>query len=257
MSRDIARRPKDETTPVHVDVDDLPTLGIADIDRESVVQLRARGAAYAREYHRIHGGQTVLLKNLAMVVWAIRLKHDDPRGTTHDYRQEVAEMYRQASIPPDSLSGLQAAVRWHLGSIIRQQLPAKQIKELGLLDSSPTERQQDRRAVDSALLTATKVSVEASAPVSKSVKKSKSDAKGKAKDEPAERVPEQGSAVKATADHLRLATAARQLVEQLDGDVITEHMTSGQRERLDEQLAAIQEAVAKLRRRTRKRRSDA
>ncbi|MFF3312477.1 hypothetical protein [Streptomyces sp. NPDC002952] len=252
---DIARRPKDETKPVHVDVDDLPTLAIGDIDRESVFQLRARGAAYAREYHRIHGGQTVLLKNLATVIWALRLKHDDPKGSTHEYRQEVAEMYRQANIPPDSLSGIQAAVRWHVGNLVRQELPEKEIKALGLLNTSPTERQQDRRAVNSALLTASKVSAEASAPVSKVVKNSKS--KGKAGDEPPERVPEQGSAVKATADHLRLVTAARSLVEQLDVDVISTHMTSGQRERMDDELAIIQEAVAKLRRRTRKRRSDA
>ncbi|MFF1625576.1 hypothetical protein [Streptomyces sp. NPDC058272] len=236
---------------MRVDVANLPTLQLEDIENESPKMLHARGVAYVREFDRIAGAQTVLKKNIAMVVLAIRKRHNDWLGRTHEYRQEVAEMYRQANIPPDSLDAVQASVRYHVGNLLRQYLTPRELQALELLDTSPVERQQDRRSVNAALLTATKLSAQASAPVSKGVTK----AKGKSADATSDRVPEQGSAIKATADHLRLALAARQLVEQLDTAVVDGHMTDGQRAKLDEDLAAVQAAVAKLRRHTRKRSS--
>ncbi|MET9126911.1 hypothetical protein [Streptomyces sp. NPDC004528] len=245
---------------MRVDLTALPVLQLEDIDTESVTMLRARGAAYAKAHAQIEGAQTVLLKNLAMVILAIRKKHDDWDGKSYEYRQDVAEMYRQAGIPKDSMSSLQSAVRYHVGNAVRRYLTPREMKRLAIADTTPLERQQDRRASDSLLLSALKVSAAASAPVSKGMAKTKTmkPAKGtKAAPDPSERVPEQGSDIKATADHLRLTHAARQLVEQLDADVIRDHMTEGQRAKLDEDLAAMQEIISALRRRTRSRRSEA
>lgn len=258
MSQEISPRPSDEAGEfVRVDLANLPVLQLEDIENESLPMLRARGAAYAREHAKIDGAQTVLLKNLATVVLAIRKKHDDWEGMSRAYRMEVAEMYRQAGIPASNVSGTQAAVRYHVGNLVRRYLTPREMKSLSIADTTPLERQQDRRAADSQLLSALKLSVEASAPVSTSVTKpTKTKTTKAAKSAESERVPEQGSAIKATADHLRLTHAARQLVEQLDGDIIRDHMTEGQRAKLDEDLAAMQDIITALRRRTRKRRSE-
>lgn len=248
MSREVDRRPGSD--PVSVDADSLPVLQLEDIDHESDVQLRARGVAYTREYHRIEGAQTVLLKNIATVILAFRKRHDDWLGRSYEYRQEVAEMYRATGIPAESLEKVQASVRYHVGNLLRRQLTPRELKALELLDTSPMERTQDRRAVNAAILTASRLSSEA-AVVQGSAKGKLSTKEPSAT--PAERIPEQGSAIKATADHLRLTTAARQLVDQLNADVIKEHMTEGQRSKMDDELAAMQAEIARLRRLTRKR----
>jgi hypothetical protein len=242
---------------VRVDVTNLPTLDLTDIENDTSEMLHARGAAYAREHARIDGAQTVLLKNIATVIVEIRRRHNDWLGRTYEYRQEVADMYRQANIPPDSLSSLQTAVRWHVSTQLRNVLPSDELKRLELSPASGADKQRDRRAVDSALLQATKLSASAATPVPTAVTKAKKGKKAEASAPVEERVPAQGATLKATADHLRLAAGARRLVEQLDMGVIDEHMTPGQRARLDEELAAMQAAIAKLRRRTRTRSSDA
>jgi hypothetical protein len=58
--------------------------------------------------------------------------------------------------------------------------------------------------------------------------------------------------VRATADHLRLAHVAGNIVGQIDTSVVDTHMTDGQRAKLDEELAALQKAITRLRRHTKK-----
>lgn len=248
-AREVAtRRGGDDV--VRIDVANLPTLQLDDIEQESETALVARGAAYAREYARIEDKPTILAMNLATVLIAIRKQRDDWLGRTHEYRQVAAEVYRQAGIRDrDQLTRLQAAVRYHVGNMVRRYLTPRELRSYGLLDTSPLERQQDRRATDAALLTATKASVEVAESTPKRPAK---------KAEAAEhRVPEQGKgsaglAVRATADHLRLATAARNITGQLDVGVIDEHMTDGQRAKLDEELAELERTVRKLRRHLKK-----
>lgn len=249
----VARRGRTEAVPV--DVGSMPALSLDDIAGEDEAQLLVRGAAYAEEYARIEHKPEILLKNIATVVLAIRRKHDDWLGTSHDYRQQVAEMYRRANIPPDSKSRIQAAVRYHIGNAIREQLTPKELKALELREESPLKRLQLTRATNSAILAASKAGVDADA----STPKKKAGAKAGQAEHAQETVPEQGggNAVKATADHLRLAKVGASVFQQLDVSVIDEHMTDGQRAKLDEQLAELQAIVAKLRRHTRKRKSGA
>lgn len=248
--KEVDRRPSAKLAPV--DVEHLPELQLDDIQDEATELLQARGAAYAREYARIEGKATVLLQNVATVTVALRSKHDDWLGRTHEYRQDVAEMYRLANIPSDSQSRIQSAVRWHVGNVLRRVLTPRELKVLELKDTSPAERQQDRRATNAVLLR----TVTATAELESSAPARQRGPKGKGVVD-ASRVPEQGGhPVKATADHIRLASTGLAVFRQLDTGVIDEHMTDGQRAKLDQELEALQKLVAKLRRHTKKRRSE-
>ncbi|MFE0326318.1 hypothetical protein ACFW08_05815 [Streptomyces sp. NPDC058960] len=251
--KEVARRAGDDV--MHVDVSSLPTLQLEDIEGEEESALIARGAAYAREYAAIENKPTILAMNLATVLLAIRKQHDDWLGRTHEYRQLASEVYRQANIQDKAqLTRLQATVRYHVGNLLRRQLTPRELKRLELLDTSPLERQQDQRATNRALLAATKASVDVAA---SSPRKA---AKKAAADEQATLVPSQergpGLVVKATADHLRLASVAVNLVGQLDVDVIDGDMTTGQRAKLDEELAVLERSVRKLRRHLKTARSE-
>ncbi|MFF4478691.1 hypothetical protein ACFY1A_16975 [Streptomyces sp. NPDC001520] len=224
-----------------MDLDTLPTLDVDDLSGETEAALIARGAAYAAEYIRIEHKSTVLLKNLATVIVALRVRHDDMRGASGAYRKDVGQIYRQIST--DNQERLQTAVRWHVGNILRRTLTPRELEQLDLKPTSPLERQQDTRAINAAIVVAGRASVEATS----------SKAGRKKKDSPDE-LP--APTVKETADHLRMAHAASSIVAQLDPDVVKHTMTDGQRVKLDEQLEAMQQVIAKLRRITRKARSE-
>lgn len=222
---------------VHGDTATLLTLDPADIASEDVSTLQARGAAYVRGYVEVEHKPTILLQNIAVVLIALRRQFTtddgvaDMRGQTHPYRQAAAELYRAANIPPDSQARVQTAVRWHVGNILRTELDAEELTSYELLTASPLERLQDDRAARAAIVSASRA--ESAAVTS---------AAG-------------GVTVKATADSLRMAGAALNILRQLSADVIDNAMTEGQRAKLDELLAEHQTVVAQLRRHTRKRRS--
>lgn len=259
-AKEVARRPRGDAA--WVDVKSVQTLELDTIQDEPESALIARGAAYAREYAAIEDKPTILAMNLATVLLALRKQHDDWLGRSYEYRQVANEVYRQANIrDKDQLTRLKGSVRYHVGNLLRRQLTPRELKALELADTSPLERQQDRRATDLAILRAANVSAEVAASTPQKVSSTVAASKGKAKPAKDEVVPQQGGGpglgVKATADHLRLAAAAANLVTQLDTGVIDEHMSDGQRAKLDEQLAAIESAARKLRRHLKNRRSDA
>lgn len=224
-----------------VSLDDLPTLQVEDIADESESQLVARGAALATEYFKIEGKATTLLKNLAVTQVALRIKMDDPRGVSHEYRTTVSDMYRSLNIPPERVEKTQASVRWHIGNILRRHLTPRELEKHDLQLTSPLERNQDSRAVNAAIIKAAKVStaVDASTP--------KRAAKGATAE-----AEQAGQVVKATADHLRLVEVAKDILGKLDSTVIKRHMTDGQRAKLDRELAAMERKIASLRKLTQK-----
>lgn len=235
MSREVA---------VPVDADTLPTLELDDLAQEGEAALVARGAAYAKEYGRIQGVSTTLAKNLAVVIVALRVQHDDMRGSSHEYRQTVADMYRQAGLPADSQGALQNTVRWHVGNLLRRTMTPRQLEANNLQPTSPLERLQDSRKTNSAIIKAAKVSRDVTESKPKPSRRKTAD------DEPST-----GTEIKATADHLRLASVVVDILGQLDKGVITKHMTSGQRAALDADLAKMERRVASLRTVTKKPRS--
>lgn len=249
--KEVAHRGRDDAT-IRVDVSQLTTLELNDIEYEAAPALVARGAAYAREYARIEDKPAILAANIATVLLALRKKHDDWRGLTKPYRDDVTALYQSSGVTGTQLDRLKSNVRYHVGNQARRYLTPRELRTLELRDDSPLERGRDRRATNSAIVRSVSASIEAaaSAPVK--------PVKTPAKDE--ERVPDQrtpGLVVKATADHLRLAHVARGLVEQMDADVVLSDMAEGQRAQLDEELAAIESAARKLRRMLKKASSGA
>lgn len=224
--------------------DGFSTLDLEMIQDESEETLIARGTAYARGYAAVEKAPTILAMNLATVLLAIRQKHGDPRGETHEYRVVANEVYARANMHEEQLRRLKTNVRYHIGNLMRRAYTARELKRLNLLDTSPIERQQDKRATNSVLLKAVAASAEASSSTSKRTKQTGTGS---------EVVPAQ--AVKATADHLRLASVAAGIVEQIDTDVIDDDMTAGQIAKLDEQLAAVERATRRLRRHLKNARS--
>ncbi len=253
MSPKEVARLRDDAAVTHVDAASVQALDLESIEHESTATLIARGAAYAREYAAVEHKPELLAKNLATVLLALRKRHDDWLGRSGDYRRDAREVYSSANLADrDQLTRLQANVRYHVGNMVRRYLTPRELKALELKDASPLERQQDRRATDSAILRATKVSAEVTASTPKTSKAAKP-----AKGELTPAVPTQkGIIVKATADHLRLAQAARGIVGQFSADVIDEHMTDGQRAKLDEELAEMEKKIRSLRRRMKNHRSE-
>lgn len=238
----------------HVDGASAQALDLETIEDEPTSALIARGAAYAREYAAIEHKPELLAKNIAVVLLALRKRHDDWLGRYGDYRRSTREVYSAAGITdPEQLKRLQANVRYHLGNMVRRYLTPRELKALELHDASPLERQQDQRATNAVLLQAVKVSAEVTASTPKTSQVTKTPAKGGQ----TEIVPTQkGTAVRATADHLRLAHAAAGIVGQFDRDVIDSHMTDGQRAKLDEELAEMEKRIRSLRRHLKTRRSE-
>lgn len=242
---------------MRVDLNDPRQLELDDIAEEPEEMLIARGAAYAKEWGRIESHPTILLKNIATVIVALRKQHDDYLGRDGEYRKKVADMYTRAGIDEDRIKN---AVRYHVNNALRRYLTPRELKRLGLVPESLLERQQDNRATNQAIIRATKLTaqIEAAPPVKKIGEKpaKKSRAKGEVNADVVEAtVP--GTRVKATADHLRLAEVANGIVGQMRTDVIDVDMTDGQRDKLDQHLKALESQVRKLRRHLQSRRSGA
>ncbi|MGW2950771.1 hypothetical protein [Streptomyces eurythermus] len=237
-----------------MDISQVVPLELQDIEHEGQPLLIARGAAYAREYARIEDKPAILAANIAVVCLALRKFHGDWRGLTREYRDAVTELYSQSGVRGDQLKRLKGNVRYHLGNAARRYLTPRELRALELDEASPLEKQRDRHTTNYAILRAVSASAEATASAP-AVAAPATGKKGKA----VERVPDQrgpGIVVKATADQLRLAHAARNLVTQLDDGVATSDMTDGQRAKLDEELAAIESAARRLRRALKKRSSE-
>lgn len=248
-SSEVARHSAGEA--VRVDVSDPRQLELDDISNDSEELLIVRGAAYAREWARIENHPTILLRNIAVVVVALRKQYDDFLGRDGDYRKAVNEMYRRAGIDEDRIK---TAVRYHVNNALRRYLTPRELKRIGLIPESALERQQDARATNQAIINATKVVATVDAgPIQEVATPAKKTAASKRtpKGEVRETVVEQrspGARVKATADQLRLAEVAGGIVTQIRTDVIDTDMTDGQRAKLDEHLKSIESHVRALRR---------
>ncbi|MGW0468326.1 hypothetical protein ACWDX6_24125 [Streptomyces sp. NPDC003027] len=224
---------------ISVDPGTLPALDVEELTQESEAQLVARATAYAREYVRIEDHPTTLLKNIAAVAVALRIKLDDPKGQSYEYRVIMRDIYANAGVRKE----VQNAVRYHIGNLLRRTLTTRELEKLGLLTTTPLERMQDSRAVDAKIIKAAKLATSAAEVVNLGDGST------------GELVP--AKAIKATADHLRLASTSASILNGLRPEIIDEHMTDGQRAKLDEELAAMQETLRRLRRHTRKRSSKA
>lgn len=77
----------------------------------------------------------------------------DWQGRTHAYRVWVRETMGLANIQKDELTTVQAAIRYHVGNIMRDRMDADTLASIGLTSSSPRERSVAKRAKNSEVLT--------------------------------------------------------------------------------------------------------
>ena len=74
-------------------------------------------------------------------------------GRTYAYRRWVRETMSLANVPPANLNTVQAAIRYHVGNVLRSHLDEETVAGLGLLQESPRERSVEKRERHSAVLT--------------------------------------------------------------------------------------------------------
>jgi hypothetical protein len=204
-----------------------PELDFAELEHESTEALVARGSAYVREYARIEEQPTILLKNIAKVLVALRTRHTlsdgrmDLRGQGYEYRQDAASVYSGAGIPADSVSTVQSAVRYHINNTLHDEFDVETLASYKLVTTSALERVQAGNSVRNALVAAARTETEAAGG---------------------------GPAKEIVANHTRLAGSVVTILTSLRPDHIKTAMTPQQRAALDGQLAAAQEHIRTLRR---------
>lgn len=215
-----------------------PSLSSSDVQDEATPALVARGTAYVKAYAIVEHQPEILLKNLAVVLVELRRRCEiggvaDMRGRSGEYRKLAGEVYRSSGLGADRESGIQQAVRWHIGNLLRDEMTPDELEAYSLKTTSPLERLQSSREASAAIVAASRAvdvaTVSASAPVD----------------------------AKATATQITVGKAVASMLAKISVEVITEEMTDGQRATLDAQLAEAQQLITKLRRHTQKRSSAA
>jgi hypothetical protein len=108
------------------------------------------GSALVAEAVELDDQKTQVLIRLAKVIVQLRSRFKttkgdvDWAGRSQEYRDTAARIYSEAGVPPDSASNIQAAVRYHVGNVLRDVAPAEAIEAAGLQPASP--RQQRRKS---------------------------------------------------------------------------------------------------------------
>ena len=64
----------------------------------------------------------------------------DWRGTSHLYRRWLRETFSLAGIRPEDVSKTSSALRYHIGTVLRETLDTEDLEEFGLLPETPRER---------------------------------------------------------------------------------------------------------------------
>ncbi len=125
---------------------------------KSLETLVDEGVTLIRHFHSIEESKTEVLRQLASVVIKIRGRFRDSEGRrdwagrSHEYRLCAARMYEKAGVPPDSAANIQAALRYHVGNLLREEVSLEELEDLGLLAASPRERLAAARSEVSALV---------------------------------------------------------------------------------------------------------
>ena len=110
-----------------------------------------------REYVESGRSRTDLLKRVAELIVELRAKHtlDDGRidwsGRSPAYRAAISEIYKEAGVPADKLDTVQAALRYHVGNMIRDRADDYALQAVGLTNVAPRERLNRNREIVAAL----------------------------------------------------------------------------------------------------------
>lgn len=69
----------------------------------------------------------------------------DWAGRSGPYRDLIERLYREAGVPSDSESNMQANLRYHLGNLLRQTAPPEDLQALGMSTEGPLGRERVAR----------------------------------------------------------------------------------------------------------------
>lgn len=117
-------------------------------------------AALLREYLRTNRTRTDLLKVMAPLIVEMRRRHtlEDGRtdwsGRSPAYRAAIGQVYALAKVPPEHMVTVQAAIRYHVGNVLRQTAERDELEGAGMSAASPRERLDRQRAFLNALAAA-------------------------------------------------------------------------------------------------------
>ncbi len=124
-------------------------------------RLRDKAAQAIRRYRTAgEDERTAILREVAEIFVDLRSHFylddgsTDWRGQTYPYRQVIGEVFSMASVPKDELSTVSAAIRYHVGNVLRERLDPDDLEAIGLRPASPRERSVEKRERQSVLLNA-------------------------------------------------------------------------------------------------------
>jgi hypothetical protein len=121
---------------------------VVEIQRKSINALRRYVSARDEDswrktpYLRAVAEQFVILRELFLN----ERGEPDWRGQTWEYKQAVQEVFTLGGIPSDEHETVSAAIRYHVGNILRDKLDESEITGIGLRVAKPSERGNERRA---------------------------------------------------------------------------------------------------------------
>lgn len=116
----------------------------------TVPELIERSGKLLKQYANAVRG-TDLLYEIAPLVVELRSRFhlEDERtdwsGRSPGYRAAIREVYSLGEIPKESLDTVQAALRYHVGNLLRDRAPADELEGVGLIKLSPKKRLALRR----------------------------------------------------------------------------------------------------------------
>ena len=96
---------------------------------------------------------TADLRELAELIIQLRSAHtlEDGRtdwgGRSPAYRQSMTDLYHRAAVPADKADTIQAAIRYHVGSLLRERTKGEELAAVGLSPIAPRQRLATRRQV--------------------------------------------------------------------------------------------------------------
>lgn len=179
--------------------------------------LVAEGASLAFRYGQGEPERTALLRRLAVILVELRSRNATEDGNTDwagrsgPYREAVARIYEQSRLDPDERATMQAALRYHVGNVLREVAPEDELAELGMMAKRPVDRVKATRERLAALARAGAVA-------------------------------QNGT----TADPVRQVLAARVLLENIAADPAALDGQTDKRREVTKAVAAIEELASSL-----------
>jgi len=126
--------------------------------RKSLEKLVEEGAALLKDY--VADPRTSVLRRLAPVIVELRSRftledgRPDWSGRSPAYRAQMSDLYERVGLPKDQRDTVQAAMRYHIGNLIRERAPKDELLSVGLTATAPRQRSTATREARAAMTAA-------------------------------------------------------------------------------------------------------